>query len=573
MRLILIAWLALWTSGARAQGTAGATASTPVYRTQSALCIGVNVTKCKGLPPLNYAASDAQAFAKLLKERFGFNPTVLLNEQATRAGIEQAVRAALRVDAGGVALIYYSGHGTSVRSTLSSSGYLIPSDAELDFTSGAPGGNALEEQAINLRDLTRRMVDAEALHGLLILDCCFSGFAAMDRWSGSAEVPKGLPDYRIPSRQVLTAGSANQAAYEDAGLGQSIFTHELLSALSSAPAIPVIGLYSQVYARVQAETVSRKGARLTPQRERIALSDGEFWFVQDNNAVALAQASSAATSQASGAKGASPEQFEAAMIAADQAGEKAPDPQEQEKWKSELPGIEAAAAGGDSRSRATLAYLYGAGLGTERDPVAAKTYAQDSYQSRAPEGKLALLDSVTRKDSGEADPKDVAALKSEVDRNERLKEMQERRAAARQRALDSLAKSSPAGKTAVGYIELYQGFSDLYGRRQKKTLVDEFQKCEQYRNSVRNALQEHPPDWKKVTKELKSWSERLDKLQTRKADLIDPAAMDELARGLKEIIRDVNDASRMRIADVALDRLKASDDLMNKFMAQAIKQK
>jgi uncharacterized caspase-like protein len=55
----------------------------PTYSTSWALVIGVN--DYQTAPPLNYAKSDAEAFAEMLQTKFGFfqeNVTVLLDSAA-----------------------------------------------------------------------------------------------------------------------------------------------------------------------------------------------------------------------------------------------------------------------------------------------------------------------------------------------------------------------------------------------------------------------------------------------------------------------------------------------------------
>ncbi len=66
----------------------------------TALIIGINDYEDRDIPDLKTAVADAEAVARILKERYGFRGiTVLKNRQATRSAIDRALRRLIRSSA------------------------------------------------------------------------------------------------------------------------------------------------------------------------------------------------------------------------------------------------------------------------------------------------------------------------------------------------------------------------------------------------------------------------------------------------------------------------------------------
>lgn len=171
-----------------------------------------------GRVKLRYAASDAQAMARVLEELGGVAAAdrLLLVEPdraALLAGVRQlegrivAARPAppARVEV----LLYYSGH----------------SDEE---------GLLLQGERITYRELRTALEGLPADVRLAILDSCASG--QLTRRKGGVHRPPFLVDAsaQVSGHAFLTSSSAEEAAQESDRVGGSFFTHYLISGLRGA---------------------------------------------------------------------------------------------------------------------------------------------------------------------------------------------------------------------------------------------------------------------------------------------------------------------------------------------------
>jgi hypothetical protein len=106
---------------------------TPTYSNSHALIIGINAYKTA--PPLSYAVSDATAIASTLKDRFLFptkNIHLLLESDATRAAVLDRFLsfACDGTDVNDRLVVFFAGHGHTVKSSRSEVGYLVPWDGD-----------------------------------------------------------------------------------------------------------------------------------------------------------------------------------------------------------------------------------------------------------------------------------------------------------------------------------------------------------------------------------------------------------------------------------------------------------
>ncbi|MFK7979888.1 MAG: caspase family protein [Saprospiraceae bacterium] len=183
------------------------------------LCIGID-TYSNGIETLNNAVRDAQAFEKILKEKYGvINVLTLYDEAATLGAIidtfDQLRHTITEADN---LIIYFSGHGELINDR----GYWIPVDA-------VAGERYTYLYNDEIRDL---LFDLKAHHVLVVADACFSGtllqknkritfkryYAMPSRWvmtSGQIEVvPDGLPGHHSPfAKSLLTQLKHNPKAY------------------------------------------------------------------------------------------------------------------------------------------------------------------------------------------------------------------------------------------------------------------------------------------------------------------------------------------------------------------------
>ena len=123
-----------------------------------ALVIGnkdyVNVTSLKN------SINDSRLIKKQLQKN-GF--TVIYGENSSKANMNKLIKKFIsKIDKGGIALIYYAGHGAQVNG----SNYLIPIDAKLDAQ------NEFKYSSISLNSIVNKIDNVKNRINILILDAC-----------------------------------------------------------------------------------------------------------------------------------------------------------------------------------------------------------------------------------------------------------------------------------------------------------------------------------------------------------------------------------------------------------------
>jgi hypothetical protein len=189
------------------------------------LVVGINTYT--SWPVLNNAVSDARKVSKLLTTQYQFDSldvTVLLDEQATRSNIFEALRGYIeKITPRDNLLIYYSGHGYFDK--LLSEGYWVPVDAKANDLSGYLPNSQILKVIENIN----------SQHTLLVADACFSGslFA-----SGARGYIEHVEKYK--SRWGLASGRLELVS--DGSIGSnSPFAQSFIKFLSdnSKPKVPV----------------------------------------------------------------------------------------------------------------------------------------------------------------------------------------------------------------------------------------------------------------------------------------------------------------------------------------------
>ena len=188
-----------------------------------ALVIGINDYHAP-LPPLKSAVDDAKAVGKMLQEHYGFKVQYLLDAQATRFNILDALgKYESSLQPPDNLLIYYAGHGYLDPNTKRA--YWMPYDAN----------SKLSPNRIISDDLMNEVSDAPARHVLVISDSCYSGDLANTRSLG-ASAEGGTPAVVLrmlarKSRNLMASGG--EETVSDAGVdGHSVFAGVLLRALA-----------------------------------------------------------------------------------------------------------------------------------------------------------------------------------------------------------------------------------------------------------------------------------------------------------------------------------------------------
>ncbi|MFO8008699.1 MAG: caspase family protein [Candidatus Brocadiia bacterium] len=245
------------------------------YTDSHALIIGVD--RYRNASSLNYAVNDAQAVAELLQDSFGFDRervVLLTDESATR---EQILAHYLQyanpgqVERNDRILVFYAGHGHTVEGQRRGLGFLIPHD----------GDAANLSSLISWRELTLKADLIPAKHIFFIMDACYGGLA-ITRAAAAPGSTRFLKDMHLrPSRQVLTAGKADEKVADSGGPrpGHSVFTGYLLDALEEGARttdgiITASGVMSYVYDRVSRDPDADQSPHFG-----FLEGDGDFIFV------------------------------------------------------------------------------------------------------------------------------------------------------------------------------------------------------------------------------------------------------------------------------------------------------
>lgn len=226
------------------------------------LCIGIN-QYANGIETLNNAVRDAQAFEKVLKDKYGIvNVLALYDEAATLGNILDAfdqLRTTITEEDN--LLIFFSGHGEMVNNR----GYWIPSDAV---------ANERRTYLANheIKDL---LFDLKAHHILVIADACFSG--ALLQKNRSTAVSRY---YVMPSRWVMTSGQIELVPDGLPGY-HSPFAKSLLTqlTLNPKPHLSIRELWLNMREGIIAN--SRQTPLCEPVRE-VNHQGGEYYFIDKN---------------------------------------------------------------------------------------------------------------------------------------------------------------------------------------------------------------------------------------------------------------------------------------------------
>ncbi len=264
-----------------------------VYREGWLLAIGIN--KYPYLPSrfqLNYAVSDAEAFARVLQNKFGFdsrNIIILKDEEATKSRIMKELNDLAdhnRVKADDCIIVYFSGHGqTATLPRGGDIGFLVPSDAKVDLL-GEPNLAEYKQYCIDMNQLKEASKVIAAKHILFIVDACYGGLAL----TGTRGLSQNIPGYlskvaKAVTQQMITAGGKDEVAQELPELGHGVFTYKLIDGLENNLADRnndgvITGTELAMY--VESAVQQKTNGKQNPQFKRE--DEGEFLFIPQTRA-------------------------------------------------------------------------------------------------------------------------------------------------------------------------------------------------------------------------------------------------------------------------------------------------
>ena len=230
----------------------------------------------KHWPQLMNAVSDALTIAKVLKEQYGFQVTLL--KDATRAQIMKALNQYRKIlTEKDNLLIYYAGHGHLEQGI--DRGYWIPVDAET-------GDNS---EWILLPGVTDMLQLISAKHVMVVADSCFGGKLTR---SSLAQLKPGLTDEArldllktLAQKRVRTAMTSGgvKPVLDAGGSGHSVFAEAFIGVLQdNGSVLEAERLFWAVRTRV-VSTSQKLNAEQIPTYDPIHMAGheslGDFIFV------------------------------------------------------------------------------------------------------------------------------------------------------------------------------------------------------------------------------------------------------------------------------------------------------
>jgi uncharacterized caspase-like protein len=187
------------------------------------LIIGIN--NYQHVNKLKNAVNDATVVDQVLRDRYGFETRLLIDERATRDNIMKALNDYRKqLTENDSLLVFYSGHGEYNKDTGTS--YWLPIDADRDDNT----------KWLEARSLSDQFKLISARHILIIADSCFSG--TMTRSTDTNLSKNSTREnylnklFEKPSR-VLIASGGNEPVTDAGGKGHSIFSDVLITALNN----------------------------------------------------------------------------------------------------------------------------------------------------------------------------------------------------------------------------------------------------------------------------------------------------------------------------------------------------
>jgi len=234
-----------------------------------ALVIGID-RYAPPMPALATAVNDAISINSVLKDRFGFEVTLLTDRDATRSSILNTLnRYRNTLEENDNLLIYYAGHGYS--DSDADRAYWLPVDAE----------SVESANRISADDLTAAVRTLRSRHVLIISDSCYSGSLTRDPDLPS---PSGGQNtflsrmVRSRSRTLMASGGDEPVSDSGTG-GHSVFAYAVLTALEQTDE-KIFTAGDLFYSSVRQQVAGR--SRQIPKYDIIRNSNhenGDFVFV------------------------------------------------------------------------------------------------------------------------------------------------------------------------------------------------------------------------------------------------------------------------------------------------------
>lgn len=190
----------------------------PAIERKLAVLFGVNDYTDDAIPSLDNAVLDVQAIGKALREKLGYEVTVM--ENVKKAEIVRAINnLAIEARKQDSVLVYYAGHGYRLEET--GMGYWLPADADADDP----------VNWVSNADISKMLANVPANQVAMISDSCYSGAFTKERKFKSSQEIK--PSEVLTKRSVVIMSSGGDEPVVDAGGkdGHSVFAWSLMEAI------------------------------------------------------------------------------------------------------------------------------------------------------------------------------------------------------------------------------------------------------------------------------------------------------------------------------------------------------
>ncbi len=175
-------------------------------------------------PDLTYAALDANMFAQKLAAQEGKEYTrvyskVLLNKDASRKGVLDAIAQFPPMRSNDMLVLFFSGHGVRARNTKGGTEYF--------FVTAGAARKTVARDGLSWEDVARQIMRLRAGRVVMLLDACHSGEvssgASNDKVAGALANKVGI---------ILASSSGNEYSFENREWGHGAFTKALIDGLS-----------------------------------------------------------------------------------------------------------------------------------------------------------------------------------------------------------------------------------------------------------------------------------------------------------------------------------------------------
>lgn len=196
--------------------------------------------------PLRNPVNDAELMQRTL-QGLGFEVSLVRNadRRAFLAGLRDFEAKARNAD---VALFYFVGHGTQV----GGNNYLLPLQAQIRSESDVP------DEAVDASSVLRRIEDAKARIGLVILDACRDNPYIGSSRSSS----RGLGRMSVPTGSIVAYATAPGSTADDGSGSNGLYTEQLARHLATA------GLdLREVFDRTATEVERITGGKQKPRED------------------------------------------------------------------------------------------------------------------------------------------------------------------------------------------------------------------------------------------------------------------------------------------------------------------